>query len=176
MKMTSFKIWVLITSKLRRLYPIFRVKRLDPFGYCWIPMDPDASYWSWWIQLKMIDPWQSWWNLTKQNSVFNLDKFHPNPNPNPNPNSYPNPDTYPNSYLFLIWLWMNRAINLQSSSHKHSVKTWSYIYTVWAQSSLHTFLIEGVLVLKNCWREPQKPEGRLLSRPRRPFWIFEVLI
>ena len=32
MKMTSFKIWVLITSKLRRLYPIFGVKRLDPLG------------------------------------------------------------------------------------------------------------------------------------------------
>ena len=121
---------------------------IDLFGYCycWIPMDPDASYWSWWIQLKMIDPWQSWWNLTKPNLVFNLDKFHPNSNPNPNPNSYPNPDTYPNSYLFLIWLWMYRAIYLQSSSHKPSVKTWSYIYTVWAQSSLHTFLIEGVLV------------------------------
>ena len=31
MMMTSFKIWVLITSKLRRLYPIFGVKRLDPY-------------------------------------------------------------------------------------------------------------------------------------------------
>ena len=35
------------------------------------------------------------------------------------------------------------------------------------------FLIEGVLGSK---ASAQKPMGKPLSRPRRPFWIFEVLI
>ena len=50
---------------------------INLFGSCLMPLDHEAPYGCWWIPLIMIDPGRSWWNLTKPNSVFNLDKFHP---------------------------------------------------------------------------------------------------